>query len=533
MMTVQPSHSATTTRRPSSLQAVRRHLAIVLVLLFVGLALGWFAGTGQTVSWTSTSRVLINPTVGNPFAPAPSTVRQDELTSLETEAQVAGSEEVLAPVAAANPPMTVEDLERGLAITVPANTQILEMSFTADDADTAQRLAFSIAGSYLDNRDLRSSSVNEERIVRVERETEAVVDDLRAATAAAQRGTEAQRLFQSELASALRNQLVSLRAQRSYLENSEAPAGSVISPASAAVSSGGLTPVLMMVIGALVGVTLGCALALVRERLTGRVRTSRDVEAAGVPVLAASSTAPSWRPFRTHVAEPGDDIARRLRARVLGLVPTPEVVAVAPATSGDPGPAVAETLAASFARAGHRVVLVRTGTEGDVRGLAHVLLHERTRVAELLQPSSDPLLTLLPWGFTDQNRERLSFDTLRGALAPLLNAGHIVVLESPDVTSVEGEAILGAADLGLVVVTIGRTRTRAVAELGARRAGLGTDVVATVVDQQTATTRVDLDPDDSDDFDVPSGKGGKGEKGEKGAKGATPAARSQVVRSTR
>ena len=43
-------------------------------------------------TYTSTARVLVNPSVGNPFVPTPASVRQDELTSLETEAQVVRSD---------------------------------------------------------------------------------------------------------------------------------------------------------------------------------------------------------------------------------------------------------------------------------------------------------------------------------------------------------------------------------------------------------------------------------------------------------
>ena len=81
--------------------------------------------------------------------------------------------------------------------------------------------------------------------------------DLRAATAAAQVGTSAERSFQSELADALRNELVSLRAQRTALENSESPAGAVISPASKPAAAGGLTTTIMPVGGALAGLALG------------------------------------------------------------------------------------------------------------------------------------------------------------------------------------------------------------------------------------------------------------------------------------
>ena len=61
-------------------------------------------------------------------------------------------------------------------------------------------------------------------------------------------------------------------------------------------------------------------------------------------------------------------------------------------------------MAESFAKAGHRVVLVRTdgqptaggpgGRASD--GLAEALLHERLNVLDLLQPSVEPLLSLLP-----------------------------------------------------------------------------------------------------------------------------------------
>ena len=68
---------------------------------------------------------------------------------------------------------------------------------------------------------------------------------------------------------------------------------------------------------------------------------------------------------------------------------------------------------------------------------------------DLLQPSVDPLLCLLPGGgFTAESRELLVADRLRAVLSPLIEAGHLVVLQSPGIDSAEGEAMLGAADLG-------------------------------------------------------------------------------------
>lgn len=495
MITVQP-RSPQSVSRPSTVRSVRRHLVIVAWCLINGAVVGWLVGSAQPTVYSSTAHVLVNPTVGNPFAPAPVSVRQDELTSLETEAQVARSAQVLSMVAAEHPPLTLAALQRGVQIAVPANTQILEMSYTAGDPVEAREVTDTLATAYLDNRLRRSTEVNDERVARVEIQTQSVVDDLRSATVAAQTGTSAQRLFQTELAAALRNELVSLRAQRSYLENSDAPAGSVISPASPATRTNNLTPLLILLGGALGGLALGILIARVLERFAGRIRSGSEVEAIGLPVVASAELRRWWARFSRRRASDSLEVTmRRVRAGILDLEPTPEVIAVAPPGNRGPDAAVTEALAESFAKAGHRVVLVRTdqpvtrGLEVEERGLAEALLHERLNVLEMLQPSVDPLLSLLPWGFTSQSRELLTPDRLRSVLAPLVDAGHLVVLQAPGVDSAEGEAVVGAADLGLVVVTAGRTSSRQVEEIARRASSSHNRWVALVVSSRKSTRR--------------------------------------------
>ncbi|WP_159083543.1 hypothetical protein [Nocardioides terrigena] len=475
--------------RPLLLRAVRHHVLVVVWCLVNGLLIGWLLASSQQVTYASTAHVLVNPTVGNPFAPAPSSVRQDEVTSLETEAQVARSAEVLSDVAADNPQLTLRELQRATTISLPPNSQVLEMTYTASDAATAQQLADAWSVAYLANRDRRALEVNAERMARVESQTQDVVDDLRAATAAAQRGGEAERLFQTELASALRNELVSLRAQRSYLENSEAPAGSVISPASPGSSTAGLTPLVLMLGGAFAGLVLGCLIAVALERFAGVVRSAPEVEEAGLPVIAAVP-ARGWgdRLRRTPPTEGVDATIRRLRAKILDLDPSPEIIAVAPPGARGTDAVAAETVAQSFAQAGHRVVLVRadgpptsSGLEVEQRGLAEALLHERLNVHEMLQPSVEPLLCLLPWGLGTASTELFVADRLRTVLRPLVEAGHLVIIQAPSIDSAEGEAVVGAADLGLVVVTVGRTRARDVAQLASDRTSTSTALGALVV----------------------------------------------------
>jgi len=491
-----PSHSHGSTSR-----AVRHHLTLVVACLALGLLAGWAYGASMSTTYISSTRVLVNPSVGNPFAPTPASVRQDQQTSLETEAQVVRSAEVLDVVAGQAPGLTRARLERGVRVSVPANTQVLEISFTAADKVVAQQVADAVAAAYLANRERRFDEVNSARIDSLETQTLRVVDDLRAATAAAQVGSAAKRAFNSQLADALRNELVSLRAQRTALESSESPAGAVISPAAAGARAGAPTAVVVPMAGGLAGLALGFLIAVLLERMTGRVRSAAEVDAAGLPVLAAVPKPRPGdlliRPFtRSRAADDFDATVRRLRAHVLELDPRPDLITVAPAGRGRSDGLVSEALAESFAKAGHRVVLVRTearprgghlAIEDD--GLAEVLLHERLNVLNLLQPSVEPLLSLLPPGrVLGQSRELLGADRLRAALDPLVGAGHVVVVQSPGIDTVEGEAIVGAADLGLVVVTVGRSRPGELASIATRVWKRGTTVAAVVVEQRGRST---------------------------------------------
>ena len=130
---MQNEHSAPA-GRISTARAVRHHLPVVIACLALGALLGSLYAVAAPTTYTSTARVLVTPSVGNPYAPTPESVRQDELTSLETVAEVARSAEVLGTVADEDSSLTTSALARGVQVTVPANTQILEVTYSATDA---------------------------------------------------------------------------------------------------------------------------------------------------------------------------------------------------------------------------------------------------------------------------------------------------------------------------------------------------------------------------------------------------------------
>ena len=151
-------------------RAVRHHLAVVIMFLVLGAAASALYFATAPVTYTSTASVLVNPSNGNPYAATPSSVRQEELTSLETEAQVASSVEVLAQVAE-DLSISVDELKADVLVAVPPNTQVLQISFTAADPDVAQRVTNAVATAYLANRDRRADEVNQTRIDHLETRT--------------------------------------------------------------------------------------------------------------------------------------------------------------------------------------------------------------------------------------------------------------------------------------------------------------------------------------------------------------------------
>jgi polysaccharide biosynthesis transport protein len=523
------SENETSRGRISTSRAVRHHPVVAIVGLVVGALLGLLYASSLPATYTSTATVLVNPSVGNPFVPTPSAVRQDELTSLETEAQVARSAEVLGAVTAQYSTVRLSALEKNLQIIVPPNSQTLAISYSAGDPAKAQLIANAVANAYLANRADRFSQVNGAQIKRLSAQTTQVVSDLRAATFAAQKGGPAKRAFQTQLATALRNELVSLRAQRTVLENSDVPAGSLISPAVLPHAGTNLSALIAPVGGTFLGLALGCLVAVLMEVLAGSIRAPREVEELGLPVAASVPTSRRPALLRAHDAEAFDTTVRRLRAAILDLDPRPDIITVAPPGNGPSEADVSEAVAESFAKAGHRVVLVRADDRsGDTHGLvvedglAQALLYERLNVMELLEPSREPLLCVLPaGGFDAQSREFLTSARLRSVLSPLVEAGNIVVIDSRGLGTVEGEAMAGAADLCLVTVTTRRTRTVAVAALVQQVAAKGSPVAALVVGRRDAARRTRLGP-----VEEGSGKAQKEKK--------TPAAlRSRLTRTKR
>jgi succinoglycan biosynthesis transport protein ExoP len=241
------------------------------------------------------------------------------------------------------------------------------------------------------------------------------------------------------------------------------------------------------VIGGVLGLLVGIALALLLEYFDDRVRDRARLEEttdARVPVLAEIPLVRSWKKSShgdvvSALApwSPASEAFRALRTSVLFLSVGREIssIQVTSANEGEGKTTVAAHLAVAIARAGRRVVVVG----GDLRrprlheffgvsnevGLTSVLLGD-VKLNDALQcPTDEPYIAVLPSGPRPPNpSELLSTPRVRHVMTSLADAADILVVDSPPVLPVtDALVIAGLVDATILVASAESSSRRTVA----------------------------------------------------------------------
>lgn len=231
-----------------------------------------------------------------------------------------------------------------------------------------------------------------------------------------------------------------------------------------------------LAVGAAAGLLLALAVAWLRDRNDSRIRTAEDLASAvDLPLLA---TLPDSKDLQRGKAgllgEPtafaARESIRRLRTnlRFVDVDEPPRSIVV---TSGAPGEGksmVAGNLARVMARSGQPTLLIdadlrrpmvadQFGVDGAV-GLSQ-LLAGTVSVEDAAQPSSVPLLTLLPAGQVPPNPSELLGSRRMNELIGELSRRYFVVIDAPPVLAVTDAQLLARhADGAILVAVAGRTR---------------------------------------------------------------------------
>ena len=247
---------------------------------------------------------------------------------------------------------------------------------------------------------------------------------------------------------------------------------------------------LVLVLGLLIGLLVGIGCSLLLEAARPSVLAPADAErATGIQVIAsvprsgARGGLPALRRPFSPAAEGYRRAAGALERR--GLGDKVRMVAIASPDPGEGKSLLAANLAHSLARQGHDVVVVsadlrrpRLDTLLEVEGepgLAEWLEHGTGDTALPLRPVADHLL-VLPAGSTNRSPgELLTAARLRQGLVPLVDAGFIVLIDTPPALwSAEAMTLAAVADATLLVARARTSRWRAIEQLaeGLRRDGV-------------------------------------------------------------
>lgn len=248
--------------------------------------------------------------------------------------------------------------------------------------------------------------------------------------------------------------------------------GLVISPAVVPLAPATPNIVLNLIAGLLIGLVLGLAVAVVGDRLDGRVRVAEDLERRGLRVLgvvpARGAGAGDGGAGADARARAFGSLAAKVRNAVASPVGTPlrpaSVVVVTAVADEDTreAPAIAAALASALAASGERVVLVHADTSSatgatPAPGLLD-LLAGRIEADAALATTSHPQLRTVSVG--RRPPERIGGPEWSRTAALLgVSADLVVTAADPMLLTANGLAVAQGAD-AVVAVAVGRATTR-------------------------------------------------------------------------
>ena len=395
-------------RGGGGIRLLRARLAWILAVTAVVAGSAAVFTLSQPPVYKSTARVIVLAEV-KPGAPTP------PLPSMGTEKELITSD-LVASRAAGALGVPVGDLTAGTDVTVPVDTEVLNITCSSGDPDEARRRAQALAEAYVTYK---------------------------------------------------ATQPIPTLPQQARVMT---PAGRPGSPSEPKVP-------LNLAVGVLVGLLLGFLTALVRDRLDGRVRGVGDLEQRGLPALAVVPPSRELAPAPDVLVLRAPESAAAQAYGALGeqvLVATRDAptatVVVAGAVPEWGTSSVAANLAATLALSGRQVVIVdadarpaRTEPAGlkDRPGLLDVLARQ-IPLRAALQPTRVPRLTLLSLGRrTPASPTQLAGSRWAETSAALAKRFDVVIVAAaPLLTSANGVRVAHGAT-GVVLVVHDRQSARA------------------------------------------------------------------------
>jgi hypothetical protein len=405
------------------------------------------AGAGlalaRPATYSSSTTLLVTQIPGNPYGPTVTSSNSDTLAMLQTEAVAVTSQRVLKHVVSdLGLGATTDKLRSHTVVTVPPNTQALQITYTGSDRALAPRVANSIARQYLRVRLHQAHTAVRSGIRGLTEQVKSAKTALVTATAT-----------RDPSAGALRASLIDLRGRVATLRAQATSPGRVLTQGTSPSGSQTRHRVIYGLAGLVLGALLGAGVAVWRERRNDLVRSPADLQDYE---LAA--------PITTVPGGSLDEAAmRQLRMRLSGQTKHHETVGLVGLESGQ-SLRFGALLARSLAAGGKSVVLVDgTGADADHRdvldagnrpGLSEALLSNKAPAVLAVEPDFD----YVPAGQSAQESSEYFVDERTAKILHGITENHdltLIACMPPD--TIEGEALARLSGSVLLLVQLNTT----------------------------------------------------------------------------
>lgn len=451
--------------------AKRRWWAIALGLL-VGLSAGYAFTATRSAEYTSIATVQVLPVSTDSDVTGG---RTTGTVNLDTEAQLVRSSAVETKARdLLRTTISPQDLGESVEVTVPANTTLMEIAFTADNPAGAQQGAHAFAEAYLQNRGDVAKADTAARIKALRSAIAGYVAQQKTLTGqiAALPVDSPDRAFAQAQLNTVNEALGTANQRLIPLVNDPIEPGIISTDAQLPDSASGPLGILAIASGLLLGLLFGLMLAFAIERADKRVRRSVDLEREfDVPVLVEVPTGArtDFSMVQSTHSRQGNAFSE-LRNVLVSLVSDREqIILVAGASDGPAGSIVAANLAVSLARMNLDTVLVCADPDSSGRQILDLdpeapglseLLHGGINVSHLEQrPAAGHGLRVIPPGVeAELTTEATQVFLTEQAIRQFRHSARFVVIDAPPMSSgSQAQTLARLAHVTVLVVELGAT----------------------------------------------------------------------------
>lgn len=476
----------------------RKWLVLGVAVVVVALAAAYSYSRPKVFS--STASVLSRPIRVQSTDEDPS-----DNQSMPTEAQLVRSTPV-AQIAReiVGRPQDLQDMLRRVTVTIPENTEILQISYTDSTPRRAQSGAQAFADGYLRFKAELAREGIEDDAATIQDEIDHIDERLlEIDTQGMEEGSPELAAAESDRAS-LEDTRLGLRNLLLTIITSSRDPGEVVQVAERPSSSISPKHQVDLALGVLLGIAAGMVLASIRERMQDRVETPATLRnVLRAPTLGAIPDSPLLRgdlPRLVTIDERRSSPAeayRTLRANLLAAARDAKArtILVTSALEGEGKTTTAVNLAVALAQVGKSVVLISADLRfprvhvllgiGNERGLGQVL-QGSIELRDALVETSIPNLKVIPTGpvtADDEPVELLQSDRMVDVIRGCRQA-DVVLVDAPPIGPVADSLMLVDLLDGVILVADAQEGTRArVAEARHQLAQVGGTILGGVLNR--------------------------------------------------